>query len=565
MMGSKGTAGWARSFLPLALVLITVVLTITVYLPSLQAPFYFDDLPNVVDPPVIRSAELTIDSMKSIASSAWIPRRFVANLSFALNHIFGGPDPRSFHLVNLFIHLAVGLALAWLIRLYLSLHATRGKDSNLTSSVAFLAALLFLVHPLNIQAVTYVVQRMASLAAFFVVLSFACFLKYRGGSTRVRPVYWITLASLAWIAGIFTKENAFVFPLVAVTYESAFHRDVWIRRLKRAWRAPHGRVLVLVGLVVASAMVPVAVTVYGGSVNLNLFDVMSGREFTGFQRVLTQARVQTFYLSLLVWPSPSRLNLYHEFGVSHSLLDPPSTMIAVGFWLAVFVGVFFLTFRRPLYGFPLAAYIIFHLMESGPLNLELVFEHRMYLPMTMLALFMATVMTESQVPVRRVLVAGLSIATAVMAIATYQRNTVWADPITFFSDCARKSPDNFRATFTLGTELAKGGRYADAEVVLKKAAALDTDNSGVHNQLGNVYLLTEDFGSAHHHYERSVELAPDNAAALYNLARLDDRLGRTGAAIMNYRRFLTVVASQPHLAPKVDEVSARIHVLSSGR
>ncbi|HEY5654429.1 MAG TPA: hypothetical protein VIS04_01225, partial [Woeseiaceae bacterium] len=159
-------------------VLFVVILTLWAYKPALDAPFVFDDIPNIVNSPAIRWTEYSWENVVYLSDSSLLRTRPVANFSFALNHLHGGLEPRGYHLANVLIHLLTGAALLWLCVLYArnSGHVNMLAASNWQLvGPALLPVGLFLLHPLNTQAVTYVVQRMASLAALFTLLAFASY------------------------------------------------------------------------------------------------------------------------------------------------------------------------------------------------------------------------------------------------------------------------------------------------------------------------------------------------------------------------------------------------------
>jgi tetratricopeptide (TPR) repeat protein len=225
--------------------------------------------------------------------------------------------------------------------------------------------------------------------------------------------------------------------------------------------------------------------------------------------------VQFFYLSLLLLPLPSRLNLDHDFLVSRSLLDPVTTLPALIGIVAITILAVRAIPSRPRIAFPVLAYLLLHSMEAAPISLEIVFEHRMYLPMTMLALLLALNVGPLTARVGYV---ALPLIAALLATATYQRNQVWGDPVAFLTDCAQKSPNKFRPQYNLGTRLGQTGRLNDARIALERALRLDPDHSEAHNQLANVYLISNQQQVAERHYRLAVELNPENAEALFNLA-----------------------------------------------
>jgi tetratricopeptide (TPR) repeat protein len=550
----------SKSWVWICLGLAALGTTSVAYLPSLRAGFYFDDLNNIVDLPAIHWNEVSLEGLRQVASTALLPERVVANVTFALNHVYGGLDPTGYHVVNLLIHLMVGVALMWVCFEYTTAnHKNRIGASN-TAICSVAAATLFLVHPLNTQAVSYVVQRMASMASLFVLVSFGCYLHARRIASSRGRVVFLLLALLAWVLGILSKETAVVLPAVVLAYELVFHGKEWRGRVASALADPRRR-FVAIGLFAAG--VAGGILLVGLYIDYSTFSILKqypNRDFNGLERVLTQFRVQIFYLFLLLWPAPSWLSLEHDFAVSTSLLQPPATLIAILFWVACVALVAGLLIRRPRIGFPLLAYLIFHAIESAPLNLELVFEHRMYLPMTMLALLLATVLVDSKPKWRRRVLAGVPVIAIVLAGATYSRNLVWADPIRFHTDCVSKAPNKFRPLYNLGSHLGRAGRLDEAQEVLARALEIKPTNALTHNQLGNIALLKGDLDTASEHYETALESKPDLPEPLFNLGLINERLGNPGSALDYYHRFVESAAQIPFLEPGV--VAARDRIRS---
>lgn len=548
---------------PLALATLALAATLVAYLPALEAGFYFDDLPNLVEAPSLHWDSLSLDNLRALSGSGVNSRRVVANFSFALNYLAGGLDPAGYHRVNLLVHLAAGLALAWVAVLLIREPPgpRGGAGGSLTAATA--AAALFLVHPLATQAVTYVVQRMTSLATLFSLLCLGAYVRGRqveGARDRVR---WLAAAGVAGLLALGSKETALLLPLVIVTWETCFRREHWRRRLAALASASRRRQLGALAVILATGLLAVAVVgVFASGSRLSWSHPFPGRDFNGLERMLTQFRVQVFYLGLVLWPAPSRLNLDHELTVSRGLLAPATTLPALIFWLAVAVGAVWLAARRPRWGFPLLMYLELHLLESGPLNLELVFEHRMYAPLAALALLLAVVLADLPVRGRRVGMVAAVLLILPLAGATRQRNLTWADPIAFHYDCAEKSPGKFRPHFNLGTVLGQAGRVREAIPPLERAVALEPEHSQAHNQLANALLMTGRREQALGHYRRAVDLDPGNAEAVYNLAAVLDQSGEHGEARAYYRRFLEL--DPPHLAARVARVRQRLVELGGG-
>ncbi|MCF6355830.1 MAG: tetratricopeptide repeat protein [Candidatus Polarisedimenticolaceae bacterium] len=516
---------------------LLLVLTLLVYWPGMQAGFYFDDLNNIVEVPALHWDEFSLPGVWQVLDGALLPGRVLSNLSFALNHLYGGLNPAGYHWVNLIIHLLVGMALVWVAVLFSGVGRASPAKLERRLLFAILATALFLLHPLNIQAVTYVVQRMTSLATLFTLLSFGCYLTARL-HIGARAVFWFFLSAVSFLLALGNKEIALMLPLVLLLFEVCFYPHYWRGRVdiilqRTGWVRLSLLALFIVGLLVAGFY-----QFYYGSHLIRWNELFPGREFTGLERVLTEARVQFFYLGLLLWPDPSRLNLEHDFLLSTSLFQPWTTALSMAGLLLLLAGVIWLCRRSPRYGFPLLAYAVFHLLESGPINLELVFEHRMYLPMAFLVLLISNLLVDFVQRGRWPVLLLLSLLLVPLSVASYQRNMVWSEPLRFLRDCATKSPNKFRPWYNLGTELGMAGIFSEAEPVLLHALKLKPGHSLAHNQLGNVYLMTGRQVDALLQYRYAVEADPKNFEALFNLATQYYARGAYAEAVPLFQQFI---------------------------
>jgi len=525
-------------WLPVLLGGLLLALTVLVYWPGMQAGFYFDDLINIVEVPALHWNELSVGALWQASDETLLRGRPLSNLSFALNHLYGGLEPAGYHWVNLIIHLLVGMALIWVAVLFAGAGERRPTTLEKKLFFAILATSLFLLHPLNIQAVTYVVQRMTSLATLFTLLSFGCYLTARLRED-VRTAFWFCLSLICFLLALGNKEIAVLLPVVLVLFEVCYYPTYWHARLIPVVQRVGLARLLLLGLVVI-ALVAVGVSqLYYSSNLIRWNELFIGREFSGVQRVLTETRVQFFYLSLLIWPDPSRLNLEHDFVISASLFEPWATALAVMGCLSLLVIIIWLCRRSPRYGFPLLGYVVFHLLESGPINLELVFEHRMYLPMTFLVLLLTNVLVDFVRVGRWLVLVPLSVLLVPLSAATYARNKVWAEPLVFLRDCATKAPNKFRPWYNLGTELGISGDYIGAEPVLLHAIKIEPEHSLVRNQLGNVYLMMKRQADAYQQYRYAVQFDPTNYEAVFNLALQHYIRGERSEAAGLFQQFIT--------------------------
>jgi hypothetical protein len=407
---------------------------------------------------------------------------------------------------------------------------------------------------LNIQAVSYVVQRMASLATLFSLLALLAYLRARAGPWR-----WSLagLGLISWALAVSCKETALALPGTIVVLEYAFARDFWRKRLS-GYRnlVPDNRVgwLVLAGI----ALYALVAYSYGkGAIAFS--EPFPGRDFSGWERLLTQARVQWSYLGLFFWPDPALLNLDHQVEVSRSFWHPPSTLPAIVFLALLVLASLGLLRKFPRYGAPLTGYLILHVIESGPISLELMFEHRMYLPSVFLTMLLGTLAMDARKRWGRWSLTVLLPIVVLLAVNTHARNATWGEPIAILADSAQKSPLKYRPQYNYGSELGRRGFYREAETYLLKAIELDEASSEAHNQLGNVYLFTGKADEALRLYELAVELNERNAEALFNLGEAYLRAGKPKLATDAYTRFLEI--APPYLADARKIVRQRLAVL----
>jgi tetratricopeptide (TPR) repeat protein len=497
------------------------------YANTLEVPFVFDDEQNIQTNTAIRLVEFDLAGLWAAAFESPGVRP-VASASFALNHLAGGYDVAGYHALNIAIHLANGV-LVYLLALQIfrrqgslpgpKLPAGRGDPIPL---LALFAALVFVAHPIQTQAVTYVVQRMTSLAVMFYLAALLLYIRSRAQSRPWRR--WALLAATAACGALAlgSKQIAATLPLALLLYEWYFERD-----LSGPWLAKHAKLFA--GVAALLALLAVAYL----ADHPRAFDFET-REFTPWERVLTQLRVILFYLSLLCYPAPSRLSLTHYFPTSHSLLDPPTTLLSLLAIIGLLVLAVALARRRRLLSFCLLWFFLHVAIESSFVSLEMVYEHRLYLPMFGFALA-ASYALAFPLALRR----GLSLAVgaaviASLATAAHVRNRVWRDPVTLWSDVVAKGPQGWRAQNNLGAALEQRGEVAAAIEHFQTAVQIKPNYARAHNNLGVALEAEARRGEAIRHYREAVQIAPGYSEAHTNLALALLAEGDRDAAIRHF-------------------------------
>lgn len=359
----------------LALVLV-IGATVITYLPGLNGPFLFDDNIHITQNPQVQISELSLGSLTQAWNSSFasgISSRPLAQLSFGINHAMGGLSPYGYKATNLAIHLLNGL-LVYLLAGYLARTTPKLNKSPEASSrrhwFVLAVTALWLLHPINLTSVLYVVQRMALLSTFFLLAGLCFYVSGRLALSAGRGGLWRIITAFPVAAvGFLAKENVALFPVFLLVLEFTL-----LRRLDQPNSRPF--LLLVWALGIGLPLVLGAVYLLTHDTLLNF----SGRPFSLDERLLTQARALWFYLVMIIAPSVQSLGFSHDdFILSTNLLNPATTLAAVLSWIVLIGATLALSRKWPIFAFAVLFFLAGHLLESTVLPLELVFEHRNYL------------------------------------------------------------------------------------------------------------------------------------------------------------------------------------------
>jgi hypothetical protein len=369
-----------RRYSPIFLLACSLLLAFICYRPGLYGDFLFDDNINIVENGALKIYTLDFDSLKSAAVSMGnsLAGRPLSMASFALDYYFNGPGPYGFKLTNLIIHLLNGICIFILTTLVLGIHCRRHAPELSAGRLGWIAlavASAWLLHPLNLTGVLYVVQRMASLSALFTLSGLIfylygrkCQLDGRAGWGWILPAFFLftPLALLSKETGALLPAFMLLAELILLNFEAPAARS---RRI-------------LIALFTFAVGLPLLALAGYALWNPNWILVGYGiRDFTLPERLMTEARVLWFYLRLILVPDISQLGMYHDdIVISRGLLTPWMTLFAcLGIALLVAVAVW-LRRRHPLVAFGVLFFLLGHSIESTVIALEIAHEHRNYLP-----------------------------------------------------------------------------------------------------------------------------------------------------------------------------------------
>jgi len=507
------------------LLLSTIVLLI--YSNTFKAPFVFDDNRNIQNNTSIRLGKLTIENIVKAVSESHLRSRPIANISFALNYYFHQYNVTGYHVVNVLIHVTTGIFLYFFVKTTLHLPLLHFKDTTATWIASF-TVLLWLVHPLHTQSVTYIVQRMNSMASMFYVLSMLLYIRGRLTLDKRRRWLLFTGCILAGILAIGSKEIALTIPFFLLLYEWYFFQDlsfVWFKKYLISFAG------VMVFLALSALM-------YMGTETLhNILVVPDDFDFTLTERVLTEFRVVIVYLKLLLFPHPSQLNIDYDFPLSRSLFDPISTLFALGTIIGMFGLALYISKKERLLSFCVLWFFGNLVIESSVIMLDILFEHRTYLPSMLLSLLVVTLVVRyTKLPWLRVVV--LCAVALVYAVWTYERNSLWANEIALWSDCVVKSPHKARPHTNLGYALMSQGNLKEAIHHYTEALRIAPSYVIAHNNLGDALARQGKVAEAVYHYTEALRLNPHYAEAHNNLGNALMDEGKAEEAVRHYTEAL---------------------------
>lgn len=501
--------------------LLMAALICLVYANSFQASWHFDDFSNIVFNQKLHMNDL---SYRSIVEAFHADPRIngklyrpVACLTFALNWYLGHEAVFGYHVVNIVIHCLASLFLlqALIVLFQTPMLAGRYYASDAPYWIALLAATLWAIHPIQTQAITYIVQRMAALAGMFYIAGLFCFLKGRLHTKRGRALIWYGGVVLAYLLALGTKENAVIFPLALVLMElTLFRPHLFNSNPKRFVLATALTAVILLGVV--------AVLLISDETMTLLNEGYSHRYFNHSERLLTQFRVLVYYLFQIGYPNTAHLSLDHHFIVSTSLFSPWTTLPAIILIFCILWSSLYFLPKVPLLGFGGLFFLLQHSVESTFLPLELVFEHRNYIPSMFLFTGLAGGLyrlicnyREQSLLLHRFLVVGSALLICFVGIGTYSRNTDWRSEKSLWEDAVKKSPGSGRAYHNLAWGYYERiGDTATAIALYKQAIrkqihCKDSVGTSFLN-IGNIYFRQGNYREAMGQYKESLVRSPYN-------------------------------------------------------
>lgn len=530
-----------RGRFSLAVMLAIGTLALAPYLSALRGVFLFDDITSIVDNPSVASGVFDRGN--------WVSTRPLTQMSFALNHAWAGLDPVFYHWTNHLIHAIAGLFLfLWLRETFARLSdepaevLTSASESALpswevrsserwSSTFSLLASMIWVVHPLNTQAVTYIVQRGESLMGLF----FFAFLYFIAKTYQWPPgrsgLAFPLLAIGSLVLGLASKQVMLTSISVGLLYARCFFNRSWRETLSR------GRMLWLAAL---------AILIFGAVAVMPI--VLGGKAGVGFQitavssleYLRTQPEVILHYVRLVLWPSP----LVLDYGWPPQD-DPLKILLATSLVLgAVIASVVAIARGNRLAFFPIAACLVLLPTSSFIPLQDLAFEHRMYVPAAMLIAFLVGVLRAfcEDVPAFKPLLVAWGLMVVVVAgWMTHHRNLVYHSAVGMWEDVVAKTIDAGHEHLLVGRLYNNlGNAYADEERWPESLKSLELaikegSFSGVtYANLSRGYVATGQLEQAKAATLKAIELQPKNARVRQQLGLIAVRKGAVDEALEHF-------------------------------
>jgi Tfp pilus assembly protein PilF len=458
--------------------------------------------------------------------------RPLLNLSLALNYALGVASVCGYHAANLAVHVLNALLLWGILRRTFQSPILIASFGAAGPNIAWAIALLWAVHPLQTESVTYVVQRAESLAALFYLSTLYCVIR---GASSARALLWYVAAALACLLGMATKETMATAPIIVLLYDRTFLGRSFTESLRRRWG-------VYVGLGMAwMLLATLVIGAHGRGYSVGFHSGVTAREYA-----LTQCAAIVQYLRISFWPA----GLCLDYGVSVARTTAEIVPGALLLFILASATLWALL-RRPAIGF-LGAFFLATLAPSSsfvPIATQTIAEHRMYLAAVVIGgdLLLGRLLRRLNVPQPRRAVLHGTIAAALIASATvalgartWLRNEDYHTDLSLWEDAVRQRPLNPRVHNNYGLALLNHGRVTEAIERCRQALKINPNFADARNNLGNALARRGRFDEAIAQYQKALQVRPDYAEAHYNLGIALAGRGQVDEAVAQYQKALEI-------------------------
>ena len=490
------------------LVSTLILLGIIAYTTSFSGVFLLDDHPHITSNPYLLSERTFTEKVVGLFQLG----RPVVNLSILVNHRVSGFQIFSYHLLNLLVHLGAG------ITLYLLICLVQQILSRPNIWLAFFAAALWLLHPIQTQAVTYIIQRAESLMGLCYLLTTYFSLKWFATLNR----RWVSWALVSFFVGIGSKPILVTAPFVVLMFDRFLFPKTWHETLKRSLGLYLGFVVGLITLTLLVIFSPMDKNSGFSVEKLSVLDFL-----------MSQFGAVLYYLRLILWPDS--LALDYSWGLAGSLTEIVIPMIIVMGLIASGIYGFH---KRKIWGFLILLYFILLAPSSSLIPIkDLMVIHRLYLPLAAVSILLVYGL-HYLMSSKGVLNLILCLLIVTLCISTLVRNTTYHSESRMWEDVLRKRPNNPRAHNELGNAFLSEGRADEAYLHFQRAFEIEPDNPGPLMNLSNHHAYRGDLVGGEVFLQKALLIKPDYADAHYNIANIRLQQNRFEEAIGIYKKVI---------------------------
>jgi protein O-mannosyl-transferase len=444
------------------------VATLLAYSNSFTVPMQFDDWYQLLT----RDISHSFKAFQRLSFWVNVNERPISFFTFAVNHALHGEEVFGYHLVNLIIHLFSGIILFFWLKLIVDRQNSEPKFNWLPIVITF----FFLVHPVQTQSVTYIIQRMSSLAGMFFFLSLYLYtqgrIAYFKEGKRVQSAVLIAGALLSGVLGTLSKQNAVVFPLAMLLVELFFIRTSEGKICKKY--------LIVSSSIMALGAVAVLVKVGIPS---------ETKDVTPLQYFATQMVVIPQYLQMMLFP----VGLYIDHGVKMAVsFFNAKTLVGFAFLLAIAGYAIYMLKKLPMFSFGVFLMFITFLVESSFLPIrDPMFDQRMYLPLAGFAIAIWSLVDYYIFSKKVEWVKPVSVSVLILfSVMTFARNNVWNDKVAIWKGVTEKYPNYIRGWASMGKMMKEDGDPHIHEIIdcFERAREIDPHNEENLINLGFYYM-----------------------------------------------------------------------------
>jgi tetratricopeptide (TPR) repeat protein len=522
-----------------------IILVFLIYSNTFRASWHMDDYHNITHNTQIHIKDLHPLSLFNAFFFYDGPNkklsRPISSLTFAINWYFCKMNVFGYHVVNILIHFLIAYFLFLSVYNILKLPRLRDRYGGREYSIALLTSTFWAIHPIQTQAVTYIVQRMASLSTMFYILAILLYIKARMTNLFSKRALLFFCCLISFLMALGSKENAAILPISLIFLEVCFFQDLGRPRTRKAffWAFLFGSLLILA-----------FGTLFFSGNPLSFLTAFDDRPFTIWQRLLTEPRVLVFYLTQIFYPVPTRLSIEHDIAVSTSLFNPWATLPCIVIVLLLIALGLSQIKKRPVLAFGILFYFLNHVIESSVLGLELIFEHRNYLPSLFFFFPVATGVLwildyykEKKRSMYYMLISFITLMLIGLGMGTYIRNMAWATEKTLWEDAMAKAPMSARPPHNLAWGYYEVlGRYDKAMEMYAKSFSLEwhsiSHRANALYGMGGIHFKKREYGRAVELYRKALKFSPKDEMTYQQMALSLMKLGKWDEALKNTETLL---------------------------